>query len=188
MGNQKLDKIVVIDIEACCWMGDPPPGQYKEIIEIGVCTVDLKTFKIDDVDGFIINPIYSKISKFCTELTGLTQEVVDEGCLFMEACKKLREDYKTKRRIWGSWGNYDRTAFMKMCKLFQVKYPFASSYINIKTLFALMNPQFKREQSMKKALNAINIPLEGKHHCGKWDAFNTAKLLITVLKRGKDEK
>lgn len=186
MGNRKLDKIVVVDIEACCWKGNPPPGQHKEIIEVGICTVDLEKFIIEDVNGILVRPIHSRISKFCTELTGLTQEIVDEGYLFMEACKKLREDYKTKRRIWGSWGNADRTAFTKMCKLFQVRYPFTASHINIKTLFALMNPQFKKEQSMKKALNAANIPLEGQHHSGKWDAYNTAKLLITLLKRGKE--
>jgi len=186
MGNRKLDKILVVDVEMCCWMGKPPPGQHREIIEVGICTVDLETFKIDKLNSIIVRPIYSRISKFCTELTGLTQEVVDEGYIYKDACQKLREDYKTRRRIWGSWGNADRTAFTMMCGLFQVKYPFSASHINIKTLFALMNPQFKKEHSMKKALNAANIPLEGQHHSGKWDAFNTAKLLITLLKRGKE--
>ena len=32
----KLDKILVIDLEATCWAGDPPPGQDREIIEIRI--------------------------------------------------------------------------------------------------------------------------------------------------------
>src|SRR4051812_272830 len=31
----------VIDVEATCWDGQPPPGQVNEIIEIGLCVVDL---------------------------------------------------------------------------------------------------------------------------------------------------
>ena len=32
---RKLDRILVVDIEATCWEGNPPPGQTSEIIEIG---------------------------------------------------------------------------------------------------------------------------------------------------------
>jgi len=39
----KLDKLIVIDIEATCWEGDPPEGQAAEIIEIGVCVLDVTT-------------------------------------------------------------------------------------------------------------------------------------------------
>jgi inhibitor of KinA sporulation pathway (predicted exonuclease) len=39
----QLDVIIVIDVEATCWEGYPPPGQDKEIIEIGICLVDAKT-------------------------------------------------------------------------------------------------------------------------------------------------
>jgi inhibitor of KinA sporulation pathway (predicted exonuclease) len=28
-------RILVIDLEATCWQGDPPPGETSEIIEIG---------------------------------------------------------------------------------------------------------------------------------------------------------
>ena len=30
---RKLDHILVIDIEATCWQGEPPPGQRSEIIK-----------------------------------------------------------------------------------------------------------------------------------------------------------
>ena len=33
---RKLDRILVVDVEATCWEGDPPPGQISEIIEIGL--------------------------------------------------------------------------------------------------------------------------------------------------------
>ena len=42
MGNP-LDRILVIDVEATCWEGDPPPDQEREIIEIGLCILDVAT-------------------------------------------------------------------------------------------------------------------------------------------------
>ena len=40
---RKLDQILVIDVEATCWEGNPPPGQTSEIIEIGLCVLDVPT-------------------------------------------------------------------------------------------------------------------------------------------------
>ncbi|NYD46544.1 hypothetical protein BJY14_002527 [Actinomadura luteofluorescens] len=30
-------------MEATCWDGQPPPGQVSEIIEIGLCVVDVES-------------------------------------------------------------------------------------------------------------------------------------------------
>jgi inhibitor of KinA sporulation pathway (predicted exonuclease) len=105
MSRKRVDKIVVVDIEATCWEGKAPENQKNEIIEVGICTLDVSTYQIEDVDGIIIKPKYSKVSEFCTSLTGLTQEIVDKGCSFQEACKILRSKYRTKLRAWGSWGD-----------------------------------------------------------------------------------
>ena len=40
---RKLDRILVVDVEATCWEGNPPPGQTSEIIEIGLCVLDVPT-------------------------------------------------------------------------------------------------------------------------------------------------
>ena len=42
---RKLDRILVVDIEATCWEGNPPPGQTSEIIEIGLCVLDVPTLR-----------------------------------------------------------------------------------------------------------------------------------------------
>jgi inhibitor of KinA sporulation pathway (predicted exonuclease) len=38
---KRLDQILVVDVESTCWAGAPPTGQISEIIEIGVCPVDV---------------------------------------------------------------------------------------------------------------------------------------------------
>ena len=40
---RSLDVILVVDVESACWEAEPPEGQVSEIIEIGLCTVDVKS-------------------------------------------------------------------------------------------------------------------------------------------------
>jgi len=47
---KNLKKILVIDVEATCWeSGVPPKGQCKEIIQIGICPIDLHSGKLSQV-------------------------------------------------------------------------------------------------------------------------------------------
>jgi len=41
--SKKLDKILVIDVEATCWQGKNPAGESNEIIEIGICVLETAT-------------------------------------------------------------------------------------------------------------------------------------------------
>jgi len=91
---KKLDKIVVIDIEATCWEGNIPEGMSSDIIEIGVCLLDIHTGEISDNKGIMVLPERSIVSPFCTELTTITQEMLDkEGVSFKEACSILKKEY-----------------------------------------------------------------------------------------------
>ena len=83
------DKLIVVDLEATCWKKQPPPGQQNEIIEVGVCLLDTETLAIEDNRGILVKPTRSKVSEFCTKLTSLTQEMVDDGVSFAESCATL---------------------------------------------------------------------------------------------------
>ncbi len=72
---RKLDKIIVVDIEATCWENKVPEGMESDIIEIGICLLDIHTGEISDNRGIIVRPERSTISPFCTELTTITQEL-----------------------------------------------------------------------------------------------------------------
>ena len=72
-----LDKIVVVDIEATCWEGKLPEGMISDIIEVGVCLLDVETGEITDNRGILVKPERSTISPFCTELTTITPELIE---------------------------------------------------------------------------------------------------------------
>jgi inhibitor of KinA sporulation pathway (predicted exonuclease) len=176
-----LDKILIVDVEATCWNGKVPDGMDNEIIEIGVCLLDIYSGEVTNDKGIIVKPQKSVISPFCTELTTITQEMVDsEGISFKDACNILRKEYCSQSRPWASFGAYDYNQFQKQCSLNGIPYPFGASHINVKTLFALKR-KLVREQGMVGALAILEIPLEGTHHRGVDDAKNIAKIMRWIL-------
>lgn len=182
--SRKLDKIVVVDIEATCWRGNPPPNQQSDIIEIGVCLLDTRTFERSDKRSILVRPERSMVSEFCTELTTLTQQVVDEGVSLYDACEILRKDYKSRDRIWASFGDYDRKQFERSCSGLGVDYPFGRTHWDVKTLFAVTQG-LKKCIGMSRALKELGIKLEGTHHRGHDDAWNIAAILGRILERNR---
>lgn len=178
---RKLDQILVVDIEATCWEGAPPKGQEAEIIEIGICPVDVQSLERLEKRSILVRPERSRVSPFCAELTTLTQKQLDkEGIPFAEACRILRKDYDSRDRAWASFGDYDRRQFERQCQSGDVTYPFGPGHINVKTLFALTH-RLKREAGMAKALRLMNLSLEGTHHRAVDDAWNIAAILIDFM-------
>ena len=177
----KQDKILVVDIEATCWEGRNPPGQENDIIEVGVCLLDVNTGEITGNRGILVLPERSQISKFCTQLTSITPGLIeDEGIYFDDACDILEREYDSKDLVWASYGDYDRNQFQRQCSDMRVAYPFGPSHINVKTMFAEKRGM-KRAAGMATALEMLNLPLEGTHHRGVDDAKNIAKILRWVL-------
>lgn len=177
---RKLDQIIVVDIEATCWEGKLPAGEENEIIEIGICTLDIASGKRLEKESILVKPERSRVSPFCTQLTTLTQEQVDQGISFVEACAILKEKYLSKERVWASYGDYDRNQFEKQCQARFIDYPFGSRHINVKTLVAVMYG-LPREVGMAGALEVLNLPLDGTHHRGVDDAWNIAGILSKLL-------
>ncbi|MCP5052745.1 MAG: exonuclease domain-containing protein [bacterium] len=178
--SRRFDKIVVVDVEATCWQGSPPKGEQNEIIEIGICLLDIQTSELSDNRCIMVKPVRSRVSEFCTELTTLTQEDVDKGVSFKEACDILKKDFLSKSRVWASYGAYDLNQFTKQCKEDNIDYPFGPRHINVKTLFSLKH-KLKKEVGMAGALRLVEIPLEGTHHRGVDDARNIALILKDLL-------
>ncbi|GIG71528.1 3'-5' exonuclease [Phytomonospora endophytica] len=173
----------VVDVEATCWQGQVPPGQSNEIIEIGLCVVDLATRERVAKHRILVRPARSTVSAFCTELTGLTQEEVDTGVSFEEACALLDTEHRARSRAWASWGDYDRKQFERQCQRGRAVYPFSSRHTNAKAVFTASFGMRKRP-GMAQALNLAGLPLDGRHHSGADDAWNIGALVVLLAERG----
>jgi inhibitor of KinA sporulation pathway (predicted exonuclease) len=175
-----MDRILVIDLESTCWKGEPPEGQQREIIEIGLCVLDVSTCHRLDNPSLIVRPSRSTVSAYCTELTTLTQQDVEAGMTLAEACQILRDEYGSAQRIWASYGDYDRLMFQASCRVLGVEYPFGHRHFNVKSLFAAAHA-LRREVSLDRAMAMMRWPLEGTHHRGGDDAWNIAHILGHLL-------
>lgn len=182
---RRFDTILVIDVESTCWRrGDPiPPGEKSEIIEVGLCTLDGNTLERQQKKSYLIKPIHSTVSPFCTELTSITPQMLErDGIPFEAVLSTMRETFKSHQRVWASWGDYDRSQFRRVCNMYRLPYPFGKTHINVKTLFALAK-NLSHEVGMDKAFGLMGWELEGTHHRGDDDAWNISKALAYILKR-----
>ncbi|MFF0010954.1 exonuclease domain-containing protein [Streptomyces sp. NPDC005374] len=179
-GTERL--LNVVDVEATCWPGSPPPGAVGEIIEIGLTVVDLATAERIGRHRILVRPARSEVSDFCTELTGLTQDQVDGGVPFGEACRLLAAEHRAGSRPWASWGDYDRHQFTRQCGATRTPYPFGRHHTNAKAVFTGVYGLRKRP-GMAQALAITGLPLEGRHHRGEDDAWNIAALVLHLAAR-----
>ena len=180
---KRLDHIIVIDIESTCWDGGMPPrGQANDIIEVGICPLEVSSGRRLEKRSILVKPERSSVSPFCTELTTLTQAQVDAGVAFKDACKILENEYHSSERLWASFGDYDRRQFEKQCRDEGVRYPFGPSHLNAKTLFAVARG-LPSEVGLPQAMALLGLKLEGTHHRGHDDAWNIAAVLWETLKK-----
>ncbi|MFG2837654.1 exonuclease domain-containing protein [Streptomyces zaomyceticus] len=175
--------INVVDVEATCWEGERPPGAVSEIIEIGLTVVDPAAGERVSRHRILVRPARSRVSAFCTELTGLTQEEVDTGLDFAAACRLLATTYEAGTRPWASWGDYDRNQFTHQCRVTGTRYPFGRHHTNAKAVFTEAYG-LRRRPGMARALEFAGLPLEGRHHRGEDDAWNIAALVLRLAERG----
>jgi len=185
--ENRLDSILVIDIESTCWPKEPPPGQEAEIIEIGLCLLDIDTARRSEMRSIIVRPEHSTVSDYCRSLTTLTQADVDCGISLREACRILKEEYHSDERLWASYGDYDRKKFKQECRAREVAYPFGDAHLNVKNLFAVVH-RLPHEVPLDQALNLLGFLLEGTYHRGDADAWNIARLLGHMLTRARGEQ
>ncbi len=184
---QRLDLTIVniVDVETTCWERNPPADQEQEIIEIGVCTLNVATPAPLAHESLIVKPQRSSVSDFCTRLTTLTPEQVEQGIPFVDACALLQGRYQSKRRVWMSYGDFDRLQFERQCRSFGVEYPFGRRHLNVKNWVAL-SLGLRREVGMAEALDLLKLPLLGTHHRGGDDARNIACIASALLRAGRD--
>jgi inhibitor of KinA sporulation pathway (predicted exonuclease) len=178
-----MNLLNVIDVEATCWAGDPPAGQASEIIDIGLTVVDLDAGTRLGRHRILVRPDRSRVSAFCTQLTGLTQEEVDTGFGFAAACRALAKTHRTSAYPWASWGDYDRHQIRHQCTVTGTAYPLGRAHVNAKAVFTSSH-SLRPKPGMAEALRIAGLPLEGRHYRAEDDAWNIAALVLHLNARG----
>lgn len=180
-----LSRILVVDLEATCWQGPPPPGEEHEVIEIGNAVLHVGDLHVEPGREILVRPTRSSVSPFCTELTSITQGMVDErGLPFADAVAALEAAHGGLRAVvWASYGTYDRRMLLAECERHGVAFPLSDTHLNVKRLVALMSA-WKRETGMLRAMRRLGLEptLGSTHHRGGDDAVEIGRMLGLAMR------
>lgn len=182
----KSNILNVLDLELSCYPDDVfPAGERKEIIEFGLTTVDLTKLTILQSFSLPVIPTMSKISPYCTELTGWTEaKLRRQGMPFEEALRRIEKKYGGKNRTVVTDSDKELEAVRAQCQLMGLPCPFGSGYLNVSTVIAVLTGEL-RNLSLPEKLALFGLDFDGSLHSGKDDSRNIARLLIAVAERGR---
>jgi len=202
--SNNLKYLFVIDFESTCWeekVNIPPP----EIIEFPVVLLCLSSGKIVSEFHYYCQPMENpRLSPFCKNLTGITQELVDDGvplatCLvlfrqwFDSKCREYRitvseeaatEDASLSYATCVTWSDWDLSLCLENeCKRKQIRKPECfNAWIDIRSVYRSFYN--RRPQGLNNALREVGLEFEGREHSGIEDARNTAKLVWRMVNAG----
>ncbi|XP_074648387.1 uncharacterized protein LOC141903910 [Tubulanus polymorphus] len=200
-GGQKFDFVIVLDFESTCW-DDRTTKRPQEIIEFPAVLMNTATGEIEDRFQQYVMPEESPIlSEFCTNLTGITQEKVENGipirsCLskfsnWLTKISKSKNIVFNRDRIEGrmsctfvTWSDWDLgVCLLYECKRKQLSKPVSlNCWIDLRATYR----QFyqRRPNGLKGAMQDLGLDFEGREHSGIDDAINTANLVMRMIKDG----
>lgn len=172
----------VLDLELTCYPGGVfPPDERQEIIEIGLTTVDLYSMKILKTRSIPVIPTMSRVSAFCTELTGWTEEALKRrGVEFPEAVRRLTELYGSRNRLLVTDSAGDRKAMDWQCAIFGLPSAFGPYEQNVSVLYSIATGDF-RNVKLEEKLERLNLKFEGVPHRADTDSKNIARLMVELF-------
>lgn len=176
-----FDYFLILDFEANCIENGTLPCQ--EIIEFPVKVLNAQTLNVEYIFHSYVQPeVVPSITDFCTNLTGITQDMVNNQYKFPEVLQNFHNFLVTNNILQSRWifvtcGDWD----LKTCLRNEAQYKklpinnYFNAWINIKFLI----PKFKG--GMMELLSLFSIPHSGKHHSGIDDVTNITECLKYLL-------
>ncbi|XP_014085781.1 3'-5' exonuclease Snipper isoform X2 [Bactrocera oleae] len=196
LSTQRYKYLICIDFEATCWADQAPPQwRESEVIEFPAVLMNMQTGKIEAEFHKYVMPIESpKLSAYCTELTGIKQQMVDNGMplqtaimMFQEWLRKelrarnLQLPKMSKDKMIGncafvSWTDWDfGICLAKECQRKRLKKPsYFNQWIDLRAVFRAWYKY--KPLNFADAISHVGLTFEGRQHSGQDDARNLAAL------------
>lgn len=171
---------LVVDLEATCDDLGSIPRHESEIIEIGAVLVDGTSLRTIAEQMLFVRPRLHPITPFCTKLTTITPEMVEDAFEFRKAADRLAAF--GDGALFCSWGAYDRNQLAADAARHGIASPLGPDHWNLKTAFANAIG-LRRGLGTHGAFTRVGLVPEGTHHRAIDDARNIARLLPWCLGR-----
>lgn len=157
-----------------------------EIIQIGAVKIGPSN-KIEDTFSTFVQPEYSNVSEKVTELTGITDEMLQEAPVYKDAMDKFFDWIGEDDAIINSWSKTDKEQLISESTLKAYHNgrldEMLDKWVDFQVVYGAMLG-FKSQLSLKNAIQSVDYDFKGSQHSALSDAYNTAELLILT----KNEK
>ena len=175
---------LVVDLEATCDEQQRIPRHETEIIEIGAVLCDGETLAaVDEWQSFVKPFRHPRLTPFCTQLTSITQDMVERAPPFRSAIGALGRWLDARAPLFCSWGDYDRNQLAREATRHGgLRLPFGARHLNLKEAFRTRSGD-DTKLGVGQALRRCRLRFEGTAHRGIDDARNIARLLPYALGR-----
>ncbi|EFN75140.1 Prion protein-interacting protein [Harpegnathos saltator] len=187
--TQNFEYLLVMDFEATCEKHQPLKPQ--EIIELPCAVLSTRDWKLKDVFHEYIKPrVHPILTPFCTELTGIIQDIVDNQPYFPDVfsnfCEWLTKGGyfdESNKSTFVTCGNWDLKVMLpSQCKLDGITLPDQfKQWIDLKHTFSEFSMYYPR--SLPDMLTRLNIPLQGRLHSGIDDVKNMVAIIQTLQEK-----
>lgn len=176
---------LVIDLEMCMVKGSAKKkmkGEKQEIIQIGAVMMDQKHRIIDEFSSFV-KPEYGKVDEFIENLTGITQDVVDQAPILRSVLMKFADWIGERQATVLSWSDSDYHQLQNEMRVKKIKHhkiqDLLDGWVDFQRSFDQMLG-LKNQYALEDAMNISRLQAMGRMHDGLCDAYNTARLFIKV--------
>lgn len=167
----------------------------NKIIQIGIVAGNPFTGEIVNTLSIIVNP-EELLSNFIINLTGITQEQVNNGITIEEAYERVYSFIKNlpiARVSAITWGGGDIQCLREQTEniaILQSKpFPFGRRFTDVKTLCCTYLIANKRNPAggLKKSMAKFGLNFEGIPHDALYDALNTFRFYVLLLSKLKTQ-
>ncbi len=166
------------------------PSCRFEIIQIGAVKLD-KNFKIMDKINLYIRPnLYKKIHPYVKDITGLTEDFLEDKPSFKNAYKDFEKFLGNEEHIFCIWGSGDLKALYRNLSYYDMlKSNLILKYIDVQNL-ATKHLKYSKGGciGLKTAIELLELPIKEDFHDALNDALYTAKILKKINPKKLDLK
>lgn len=154
----------------------------NEIIQIGAVRLGEDLLVKDGLNLIIKNTFYKTLNPMISEMTGVTQEMMDGGIGFSEAVKQLEEFCRDTLVL--TWGVSDIYEIIRNCHMHQTPITvLGHRYLDLQTWIGQREGE-NRTPSLKSIMELYAIEIdEGQLHDGYYDAVSTGRVLKAALEK-----
>ena len=172
---------IILDLEATCWQGNDM-NRRQEIIELAAYSVNGYREWNDKFQRFVKPVENPRLSPYCVELTGITQDQVNKAKRFESVFTDFQDwlESHDHPQLLCTWGAKDIVIIREECRAHDMDCNFLPKVINLKSQFASIH-RLSKEIGLLKALDFAGIEFEGSPHRAVDDAYNTTHLFLQYL-------